>query len=966
MNKKLLTMLVSGMFVCSACALAACGSDEYGISVENSGNGSVALSATSAAAGESVTLNVTPDSGYVAGEVRVNGEAVTVENNSAVFTMPGGNVTVTVVFEKQKYALNYTVAKGGAVAASAEAFAWGESVTLNVMPDFGYEFKALTVDGSTATVADGRYTFTMPERDVAVTPVFECVADTTAMPSGSVLTLNATAPAGGTATAELFVALSETAFNITAYVADGKIIPANDGMKFYFGTTEFADGKISAKNLAVEAYLDGTVTALKGTESGAYSALASGVKAEYEPWSEKAGEVKGYILSLAVDYSALGIAADDVGTLTALPYLVNSDIQSLAFGATEVTIDDFMSFGNPDTYPAVSDKGFSDNKYMFGGGSAGSYKNIVEQGRHWNTQKDYAESAPNYAEREITLNGHDGDNDIAFTRSGGRAVFAKAKFKITDVHNKSEMYPKFGLMVYDGTQRDSGVFFYADAVASKGENVSVDDITGTALGYNGKKAGAWGSWSALADTDGSLDLTKKEVTLAVAYKNGFVYMYLCAPDGDRLVGVTTYKASGNVVIGIKCFGLGLKVTDYYATNDPDSDEVKTHCTRADGVTIGDNDAGYAYTEGWSIIGDTAVNTGTGDQVVYIKGAAQSPVLYAEASVTSPSKIEGSTDVYTKVGAVLKNENYTIFGYIDLEDRTGASERTQTRFAVRYESGEKAGQWVWELGNARRGTTIEDKNVKVGIAKLGATVYLLLDGETVATYTNTDIKDQSFVAGILGMNRRMLVTEGRATINDGDVRKELGMYYTGITLDGKLDDDVWTETVLANKYVFGSNEKTGTRVEVAAVKGKEGVFGAVTMYTRTTQAVFPTAVPWNGVTHVAFRFAEMNDSNKTDANLAQFIAFYRGLEGGIANSYGIVDSYSVTESVTLAGGDAGYKTTVEFFVPYRYFTGYTADSAELPFNVWTCKIDNVDYGGMNRQYKTSAMYVTENGLAIKEK
>lgn len=980
MKKRFLLLLVAVMFVLASVALVACGGDERGdskhkISVTSTAGGSVSVSAGRADADTEITVTLRPDSGFEVGEVTVGDKKQTVENNTVKFKMPDSDVKVSVTFVKIKYALNFTQGEGGEIVSESDRYESGTSVTLTVKPYYGYELINLFVDGNDVDVTDGTYTFVMPEKEVSVTSVFLGVADTVELPKNSMLTLKATAPlGGGTAVSDTFVTFGENDVILKTYVTDLRVVEKKDGMRFYFGTSDFASGKVSAANIAVEAYVNGSVTVSKG-DTGAYVATSdtTGITTDFEPWSVVGGKINGYIYTLKVSFDVLGLTEENAAEkLTALVYLVNNDSLAASAPSTVATIDDYYNYGNPDTYQSVSATGFSDNRYMFGKGAVGSYKNVVNKGTYWNVSKDYEQDDPenNYAEREITLDGHDDkDNNIAFIKTGGRTSFVKAKFKINAVHNTSEQHAKFGLMLFDASVQESGVFFYVSADANKSSGVTVDDITGTALGYNSRKSGSWGNWTDLSNTEGSLDLTSKEITLGLAYNNGLVFMYHCTEEGDRLVGVTTYKTSGNIVIGMKCFGLGLKVTDYVYTNNANDSLFQDHSSREDGTTVGDNASGYAYTEGWSIVGDLAENTGSGDQKIFVKDVLESAELYAQVNVTTPGKVDGATDEFTKVGMILQNDTYMVFGYIDLADSTDADKRIQTNFALQHVNGNR---WEWEVGMSGSATTVEDKEITIGIAKLGANVYLLVNGNIVSTYSNSNIASQKFVAGVLGFNRHMLVTKGSGSTDEKFIRDKLGLTIPeGVKLDGVLDDEIWTESVLENTQTFAKVTKNGTRIEVAAVKGESGVYVAVMMYTKTEQQKFSENVTWNSVTNVAFRFVTMTDDNRTDAGLAQYIAMYNGLNGGIRSSFGIVGAASKSEQTVLVKGEegkddiVGYKTTVEFFVPYRYFEG-NAEAAELPFYVWTCKYDGGDYGAMNSTYKSKIMVVTENGLVLKDK
>lgn len=71
----------------------------YKVTVGKSENGSVSISKSSAAPGETITVTATPDFGYALKSVTVNGTAATVSGNTATFTMPEADANVVVTFE---------------------------------------------------------------------------------------------------------------------------------------------------------------------------------------------------------------------------------------------------------------------------------------------------------------------------------------------------------------------------------------------------------------------------------------------------------------------------------------------------------------------------------------------------------------------------------------------------------------------------------------------------------------------------------------------------------------------------------------------------------------------------------------------------------------------------------------------------------------------------------------------------
>jgi len=175
-NKGTFTMPEESVTVSAAFKLR-----NYTITKSEMTNGSVTVAAT-AKMGETVSLTVTPGTGYELDTLTVkDGENkdITVETNS--FKMPASNVTITATFKKYNSAItadtiengSITVKKDGADVTQAQ---YEDTITLSNTPKPGYEFVSYTVTktgDSTKTVtvtADG--TFEMPEYPVTVSATF--------------------------------------------------------------------------------------------------------------------------------------------------------------------------------------------------------------------------------------------------------------------------------------------------------------------------------------------------------------------------------------------------------------------------------------------------------------------------------------------------------------------------------------------------------------------------------------------------------------------------------------------------------------------------------------------------------------------------------------------------------------------------------------------------------------------------
>ena len=161
----------------------------YSVTMDSMTNGSVTADKTPASEGDTVTLTITPEAGYELDALTVtrsdNGVAVlavSVDAPSVDFPMPASNVNVSATFTKKAYSVNLGAVSNGALTPSASTAQAGDSVTLTVTPEAGYELDALTVTRSdngesvTVTETSGAGSFTMPASNVTATATFKKIS----------------------------------------------------------------------------------------------------------------------------------------------------------------------------------------------------------------------------------------------------------------------------------------------------------------------------------------------------------------------------------------------------------------------------------------------------------------------------------------------------------------------------------------------------------------------------------------------------------------------------------------------------------------------------------------------------------------------------------------------------------------------------------------------------------------------
>ena len=153
---------------------------DYSITVNPSENGSIVPDKTTANVGDLITLTVNPDATYKLGDLIIkNGDSLVarlVDGNTVTFTMPAGNVTISATFKQEGYDINIDINEGGSVIVNPVSALPGTTVYLTITPNEGYDldgdFEAGVFFGDTPVTLefdeDDRLFFTMPNGNVEV------------------------------------------------------------------------------------------------------------------------------------------------------------------------------------------------------------------------------------------------------------------------------------------------------------------------------------------------------------------------------------------------------------------------------------------------------------------------------------------------------------------------------------------------------------------------------------------------------------------------------------------------------------------------------------------------------------------------------------------------------------------------------------------------------------------------------
>jgi hypothetical protein len=164
----------------------------YTINNNGATNGSVSTDKSTAAAGETVTLSNTPNTGYELDYYIVTGENnTTIEVNGNQFTMPAGNVWISAVFKQTEYTITINASENGTVSADkTTGLHYNDYVTLTITPNSDFELDQLFVkDANNNPINVNNNQFQMPASNVTVSATFKSASQQDT-PSTYTITIN--------------------------------------------------------------------------------------------------------------------------------------------------------------------------------------------------------------------------------------------------------------------------------------------------------------------------------------------------------------------------------------------------------------------------------------------------------------------------------------------------------------------------------------------------------------------------------------------------------------------------------------------------------------------------------------------------------------------------------------------------------------------------------------------------------
>ena len=545
----------------------------------------------------------------------------------------------------------------GSIECEVESAKAGEIITFEAIADENYQLVSVTVNGETI---EGN-SFVMPDKDVVISATFDLAADLVeAVPAGAIL-IKAQSAGGASATGHIALTFEDGGLSFKAYVEDSSIVD-KDGVAILFSQElpVIAGLLPDGKTIKISVNAKGVVATFATDANGELqSADLEGVTTEFGTWSKNGEKLDGYHVDIFVPYEVLGVSAEEAkGKLTVCPVVYSAYGSLPSQGASLAGVIEYYQ----NTYAVLTDDNtVRDNKYNMLSAQLGSFGS-VSQGSYWDLSKDYyPDDAENYPNREALLTGHDDyDNNLVFYRVNAKEMYVRATLTVTGVSNQNDQWPKFGLMLFDGAHK-KGVFFYVDAVMSGNSNNTVNNIIGRDLGYNIAPGADYGAW--VTAKGGAFDLDSKSIVMEMVYQDGWVHMYA---DGQLVKTIYYGSYNENLRFGIKSFGIDIKVTDYFASDDAEADGwADKKCEAPDAQAVDILFAGDSYMEWWtgrgmanclSYTNATYANIGVGGTKVqyWLDKASELSVLYIPSKIAFHISVNDIDDIGADPVAVLAN------------------------------------------------------------------------------------------------------------------------------------------------------------------------------------------------------------------------------------------------------------------------------------------------------------------------
>ncbi len=637
----------------------------------------------------------------------------------------------------------------------------------------------------------------------------------TAVPDSS-LKLSVTTPENHTAESSWFITYGESGLEILAYVVDSTIykeggIYANDAIEVGIAKVQDLKG-YSAGAISVSVDATGAVKARNLANNEELT--EAGIVAEVTEFTFANETIDGYYVELFVPYAATEVSKDAKDAAVIVGLTNATDFIDIA-GEYESTYGSVIEKVN--TWMAVTDSNvYAENEYLhinidvlFMGDSyvskdfwnaEGYYDalmtkygiNAVNLGKsgsqinEWAEESKVAELGMTYAPTSVVL--HIGVNDVDDAHQDAQTTYEELVALYELYHATFKNADLYWVSLIPNCVFTTQIPVYAE-INEKMEAWAADKDWMTYINV-------WDAFCSVEVLDG--EIAARPSMFGKATGNVLEGMHL------------------NVEYGYPVWsGIILESLGYTVDH---------------GTVLGDNVEANAYASmGWTFSEGEAVNNGLYEKAAFYPDAYGADILF-EAEINSPANT--GADDFPKAGLILRSDKAQVFAYFDIPYGV-ASGATNMVYRPTTSVGANA-DWLWnaQAGEYNCGKNVITDYIKVGIAKKGDTVYMLIDGKVVNQMKVPGMgADVKVVAGVMGFNRIINVKNVSGTDDANAVAYALltERHITAETYEGTTVNFSKTVAKLGDTITFtidALDPVTEVKVNGEVIVASEGVYSFV--------------------------------------------------------------------------------------------------------------------------------------------
>ncbi len=537
----------------------------------------------------------------------------------------------------------------------------------------------------------------------------------------------------------------------------------------------------------------------------------------------------------------------------------------------------------------------------------------------WDVTNDNGDNA-------YVVNNGASEQQIWFKNAAVADFYFEAQLNTTLALNGDE-WSKFGLTVKNAT---SEIMLYVDATAYSTGVYKNNNVVGFVERTTSPVTGKLSNWTWNEDTnrskavDNLLYTGTDYVTLGILKSGANFFFYV---NGQTVLTCNWFSnMEGEAYVGITAFNNQLTAKNYTLETSAAVIEemVAGRTIISDKIETEGDVAVFEESSSWTIDGNTAVSTGTGENILTIKDV-KGVNLYVEIEM-NVAGLNGADD-YPKAGLLISGTQYETFFYVDALAKNGSF--TGNNYYAYVQRTVGGNDWTWnQFGNGtnlnpvRPGTgDYLGGKVKMAVLKYNGVFYFILNNKVLMANDSLRGNEEEVTASVLNFNIKMNVYSAIATTADSELQanmETLGLKAGDIVIDGDIAD--WTT---ANKtlgsYKTTATDGSGKFVEYYAFKNTKGIYIAGKAATANDLRVNVGDDWWNNtnleykmssgmVFRPTARFAWNNPAESCSCAY-EFDSVYNEATG----------LYEITFEVFMTYAGAGYSSmddTVSFAIAFR--------------------------------------------------